>query len=341
MDLEHYKSRVVMEHSEEVVQEWLDSMTKHLRWRPKSEPVISSESNDDAKKKSAQSDDSVADPQTDSTGEGDEALVTESSGSDEVVDQPSVVEEVVVILDTHLEVEQHFLSHGFEREFESDKIMSVLANVPAKMIDPGLLALLKSTVSEERRYPGKLASILCRQMSGRHLAVFKWKKHLHCGPARPRNVPDDMVMAERPSALFHWVISNPGGKIDTMWKELLPEDVDDDARHLWYHDLHWLINEGIVLLFSDGKLHAAKELQKKLKKPKSAEKPKESPKSKEEKSNEAPQSVASEEVADVSDDSKLKTVEFAVVDAELSSEAEHQPEQETKMPTEGSEEHKG
>ena len=37
MALDRYKSKVVMEHGEEVVQEWLDSMTKHVRWRPKTE----------------------------------------------------------------------------------------------------------------------------------------------------------------------------------------------------------------------------------------------------------------------------------------------------------------
>lgn len=242
--LDRYKSKIVMEHSEEAVQGWLDSMTKHKRWRPKAEDK--------------------AEGKTEDKETGSDAAVGEAA--DEAAPDAGAVasvEEVAVILDSRLEVDQHFMAHGFASEYESGKTMSVLANVPAKMIDPGLLTLLKATVSEERRYPGKLASILCRQLSGRHLAVFKWKKHLHCGPARPRKVPDDLLMAERPSELFHWVIAHPGGNIDAMWKELLPADVDDETRHLWYHDLHWLINEGIVLLFSDGKLHAAKELQKK------------------------------------------------------------------------------
>lgn len=260
MALDRYKAKIVMEHGEESVQEWLDSMTKHVRWRPKSEaPEVSSgpaEEKEDEPK-------------------NDGETVSESTAESSETAAPAI-EETVVILDTRLEVEQHFLTHGFNDEFESGKVLSVLANVPPKMIDPGLLTLLKETVREERRYPGKLASILCRQMSGRHLAVFKWKKHLHCGPARPRKVSDDMVMAERPAELFHWVINNPSGNIDAMWKDLLPSDIDDDTRHLWYHDLHWLINEGIVLLFSDGKLHAAKELQKKTT-PKKVEAKKEKP----------------------------------------------------------------
>lgn len=262
MALDRYKSKIVMEHGEEAVQQWLDSMTKHVRWRPKSELVAE----DGQEEKSTQ--ENVSEVSEVGEAEPVVAEVTEVAAPE--------VEKTVVILDSRLEVEQHFLSHGFEDEFEVGKTMSVLANVPSKMIDPGLFVLLKNTVTEERRYPGKLASILCRQMSGRHLAVFKWKKHLHCGPARPRKVSDEMVMAERPSELFHWVIANPGGNIDAMWKEILPEDVDDETKHLWYHDLHWLINEGIVLLFSDGKLHAAKELQQKSE----AAKPKKSKKAK-------------------------------------------------------------
>ena len=69
-------------------------------------------------------------------------------------------------------------------------------------------------------------------------------------------------MADRPAALFKWVSNHPAGKIEDMWKDLFPDNIDDDTKHLWYHDLHWLINEGFVILFSDGTLHAAKELDK-------------------------------------------------------------------------------
>ena len=168
-------------------------------------------------------------------------------------------EETVVILDNHREVEQHFLEHGFEKEFYQGKAVSALANIPPKMISAGLMTLLRNTVAEEKRYPGNLASILCRQMSGRHLAVYKWKKRLHCGPARPRHVSKDLVMADRPGKMFQWVADHAGGNIDELWKECLPAEIDEATRHTWYHDLHWLINEGLVLLLSDGTLHAAKE----------------------------------------------------------------------------------
>jgi len=263
MALDRYKSKIVMEHTEEAVQEWVDSMRKHKRWRPKTEKPVEEPEDKSPEPAEATEAAEVKTPEADVP----ETEVAEADAQTEtpatpILEEP-VIEETVVILNNHREVEQHFLSHGFEKEFESGKITSALANIPPHMISPGLMSLLKTIVAEEKRYPGNLASILCRQMSGRHLAVYKWKKRLHCGPARPKRVSDDMVMADRPSALFHWVISHPGGKIDTMWKDCMPADVDDDAKHLWYHDLHWLINEGLVLLLSDGTLHAAKELEKK------------------------------------------------------------------------------
>ena len=66
-------------------------------------------------------------------------------------------------------------------------------------------------------------------------------------------------MADRPGKMFQWVTDHAGGNIDELWKECLPAELDEATRHTWYHDLHWLINEGLVLLLSAGTLHAAKE----------------------------------------------------------------------------------
>ncbi len=315
MPIERYKSKIIMEHGEEAVQEWVDAMCQHKRWRPKSEQAADEKQESEEQQQADQKQDH---PDVESDVKAEEDAVDavapateEPSSQDDVpaaeneaeqaetpeaetpeaetpeaetpeaeapepdepeAEQPEDSEpappaptsqETVVILDNRRELEQHFLAHGFEKEFYEGKTVSALANIPAKMISPGLMSLLKNTVAEEKRYPGNLASILCRQMSGRHLAVFKWKKRLHCGPARPRHVADDMVMADRPAKMFHWVIDHPGGNIEELWKDCLPADVDEQTRHTWYHDLHWLINEGLALLFSDGTLHAAKELNSK------------------------------------------------------------------------------
>ncbi|MFK7910744.1 MAG: hypothetical protein AB8F34_09075 [Akkermansiaceae bacterium] len=268
MSLDRYKSKIVMEHGEDAVEKWIEQEKKQSVWRPKSKVASEPEKTEETTDDQAAPESAPADEVIDDTAAGEVTDAAPDSLSDGKSDQVEVtqpekpiIDDAVPVFKSRREVEQHFLTSGFDEAFTTSKTISVLANVPPKMISPGLTATLRHVVAEEKRYPGKLASFLCRQMSGRHLAVFKWKKRLHCGPARPKHVPSDMVMADRPSKLFHWVLDHPSGKLDKMWKDCLPAEVDDETRHAWYHDLHWLINEGLVLLFSDGTLHAAKEQQ--------------------------------------------------------------------------------
>lgn len=182
--------------------------------------------------------------------------------------------------DSSKEMLAHFSSTKFDEVYHETHRADVIANVPAKHLSPALLTGLKAIVADQRRYPGKLASFLCRQMSGRQLAVFKWQGKLHAGPSRPHSVPEDLTMAERPQAIVTWVRSNAGTGIDKLWEAVLPKDVDDELKKAWYHDLHWLINQGYILLMSDGNLFAAE--NKNMEKPAKAgaKKPVESKKQK-------------------------------------------------------------
>ena len=36
------------------------------------------------------------------------------------------------------------------------------------------------------------------------------------------------------------------------------DGADEDTKHLWYHDLHWILNQGYGILLSDSTLHLAK-----------------------------------------------------------------------------------
>ena len=260
MSFDHFKSKIVMEHGEEVLEQWVEQEKKQLLWRPKAV------AHDAKEEEAADEDDAKSETITEEITENKELSEVSDEAAQEVAevteDKSPGISETVPVFKTRQEVDQHFQVHGFEQIYTAKKHASVLANISRKLLSPGLVATLKHVVAEEKRYPGKLASFLCRQMSGRHLAVFKWKKRLHCGPARPKHVSDDLVMADRPAKLFHWVLDHPSGSLDKMWQDCLPEGIEEKERHVWYHDLHWLINEGLVLLFSDGSLHAAKEQRK-------------------------------------------------------------------------------
>lgn len=221
MDLERYKSRIIVEKGEEAVSAWLESMKKKTQYK-----LVS-----------------------------DEAVVLE--------DEKAML--------------AHFEANLFAEIFRTTHRADVDSQIPGKLLSPGLLTLLKDTIADQRRYPGKLAPFLCRQLSGRHLAVFKWQGKLHCGPSRPHAIADDVTLADRPAALDKWVSGNQGAGVDALWKALLSEDVTEEAKKEWFHDLHWMINQGYIVLLSDGHIFtssAAKagELKKKAE-PKKEETP--------------------------------------------------------------------
>jgi len=167
------------------------------------------------------------------------------------------------VLDSAAAMTQHFEANHFEKEFRATHRANVPSSIPAKQLSPGLLTALKEIISDQTRYPGKLASFLCRQLSGRHLAVFKWQGKLHAGPSRPHAVAQETVMADRPSAMLTWINENIGAGIDELWKAVLPEGADDKVKHEWYHDLHWLLNQGHAVLLEDGHVFPSSESKKK------------------------------------------------------------------------------
>lgn len=201
MDIAAYKSRVVTESGEEVVNAWLESMKVQQQYR--------------------------------------------AVGDEEV------------ILSDWKALLAHFDEKHFAEVYRLTHRADVDSQIPGKLLSPGLLTLLKETIAEQRRYPGKLAPFLCRQLSGRHLAVFKWQGKLHTGPSRPHVIPEADTLADRPEALRKWVSEHPGAGVDELWKQLLPEDATDEHKKEWYHDLHWMINQGFIILLSDGHIFAS------------------------------------------------------------------------------------
>ncbi len=311
MSIDRYKSKVVMERSEEAVEAWLESMKTVTKWREvtKADLAARKAAAEKEKEEAAQKEAAEAKPEevvsenavTEEQSENVEAPVVEpsvesvseeavekpeetatpESASEEAVEasdsssedeaapaEPSTVDEEpssdepapeVPLFATSREVEHHFLQHHFNKAFEQTNRSWVLGNIQGKMLSPGLLTLLKDTVLEEKRYPASLMPVVCRQLSGRHLAVFKWQKKLKVGPSRPRAAADDLKLAERPQAILDYLKENSGKEVAQLWETLMPKDATDEQKHEWYHDLHWLLNQGHAILLSENvTLHLAK-----------------------------------------------------------------------------------
>ena len=162
------------------------------------------------------------------------------------------------LIKTRAEVEQHFTKNHFDKVYKQVQISWVPSSIPKRLLSPGLFTLLKEVISEEKRYPGKLSSLMCRQLSGRNIAVFKLQKKLKAGPSRPHAIPAIDSLSKRPQALLQWALANDGKGIDLLWKDLLPKDVSEEEKAQWYHDLKWLLTQGFLSLMEEGQIFYSK-----------------------------------------------------------------------------------
>lgn len=359
MPLERFKSKIVMERGEETVAAWLESMKITTQWKISSGEVTETEEIP-AEEKAAEPEAAAeetpaavvpAEVETPAAEESAEnAAAPEETPEAEVVSEEvseeSAAEEAPVaseepaseeLFKTTQEVEQHFLANHFEATFEETNRAWVMGDIQGEFLSPGLLTLLKNSVIEEKRYPANLMPIVCRQLSGRHVAVFKWQKKLKVGPSRPHAIPADMKIAERPQAIVDYLQKNSGKKLEELWKTTFAEDATDEQKAEWYHDLHWLLNQGHAVLLSDTTLHLSKSGDqpappaKKSAKKKAAKKAapkKEKPESKEAPATEAPatEALTPEPAAETAAATPEKTEPAAEVEAEKPAESGEKPE---------------
>ncbi|MEM9080770.1 MAG: hypothetical protein AAGC74_08785 [Verrucomicrobiota bacterium] len=287
ISLEDFKRKIRVESGEEAVNAWIESQKKQVHYRPlttdeilakrkaASKEATAEQSKTDAPAETPAAQDSPAEPATaettspeeeptptpESDAAPQEEATTDDSTSNEAPE--AAAEETPAPSDADLikdrnDLQRHFADHHFKNVFAESNRAWVPGSIAGKLLSPGLLTLLKETVAEERRYPAKLTPVLCRQLSGRHLAVFKWKKKLKAGPARPHAVPDDISLADRPKQLLNWIESNSGHNLEALWTAVFPQDASDEQKRAFYHDLHWLLNQGYVILLDDSTVHLAK-----------------------------------------------------------------------------------
>jgi len=298
MSIDAYKAKVRTEHGEEVVEAWLESMKTVTKWKvaepkeeepkaddleakevteesadPASEPEVAPEvaaleqseeapatEEPAAEVEAPAAEESPAVEESDPAVEESPAEESEAEEGAPEIEEPAPAEEKPVeLFDDARAVERHFAENHFEEVFEETNRAWVMGDIRGNLLSPGLLTLLKQGVAEEKRYPANLMPLVCRQLSGRHVAVFKWKKKLKVGPSRPHAVSAETPLAERPQAIINFLERNSGKQLKDLWDALLPENATDEVKHEWFHDLHWLLNQGHAILLSDTTLHLSKQ----------------------------------------------------------------------------------
>ena len=297
MSIDAYKAKVRTEHGEEVVEAWLESMKTVTKWKvaepkeeePKADDLeakeVTEESADPASEPEAApelaaleqseeapateepaaeveapaAEESPAVEESDPAVEESPAEESEAEEGAPEIEEPAPAEEKPVeLFDNARAVERHFAENHFEEVFEETNRAWVMGDIRGNLLSPGLLTLLKQGVAEEKRYPASLMPVVCRQLSGRHVAVFKWKKKLKVGPSRPHAVPTETPLAERPRAMIDHLLKNSGVALKDFWGAVMPSDVTDEQKHDWFQDFQWLLSQGHIILLSDTTVHLAK-----------------------------------------------------------------------------------
>lgn len=157
----------------------------------------------------------------------------------------------------------HFQKELFAEEFPTHKRTFVASDASFKTLSEGLASGLLEVIAEQNRYPGDLSSFLCRQLSGRKLAVYKWQNKLHAGPSRPHQMPQESPLADRPQAIYTWMLEHSGQPVDKMWEAVLPKDLAEEENDNWLKDLKWMLTEGYLVLLENGRLHLSSDSKKK------------------------------------------------------------------------------
>ena len=288
MSLDAYKAKVRTERGEEAVEAWLESMKQVTKWKPKSgeeeapaeeaapvaeerpvaDPPVAEEvpaevGAEPAAEEPVAEEVAPEEPVAEVEADCEEAAaeeVTEETPEPEAAsgEEGAQEDDSAELLDDARALERHFADTHFEKVFEETDRAWVIGDIKGNLLSPGLLTLLKRCVAEEKRYPSSLMPLVCRQLSGRHVAVFKWDKKLKVGPSRPHAVSTETPLAERPQAMIKYLEQHSGAVLKDFWAAVRPAEVSDSVKHDWLQDFQWLLSQGHIILLSDTTVHLAK-----------------------------------------------------------------------------------
>jgi hypothetical protein len=187
------------------------------------------------------------------------------------------------------EVEKHFRATHKETIIKSVESL-VIAGVPSRTLrSRGLQQLIRAEWEQQKYFPLQLATKLSQQFASHGLQFFKVNKTFtHVAVARPQFL--DLAttpVSESIKRIVEFINAHPKCTRRKLIESLAPSpaiiEVKPDEQKsaeptpeqtAIIADLHWLVHQGHVLEFADGKLDTAK---KPLPKPPKPEKKKEKP----------------------------------------------------------------
>ena len=168
-----------------------------------------------------------------------------------------------VTLESMKAVEDDFVQHHYSQVYETVDKVFVNGATPMANLSPGLAAHLSILSGKHRRAPQILIPNLCHGLARHHMPIYKWHGRHFTGPCRIRSVPEDMVLADRMTAILNWSKEHSGNKVDAMFAELsgVPAGTDDESKQAaadayapYTADMIWLMEQGFIVVTNDNSI---------------------------------------------------------------------------------------
>ncbi len=211
------------------------------------------------------------------------------------------------------EVEQHFRETFLPNLIKPVETFKLPAGVPKHILAPALQGLLRRALDEQRRFPLRVATVLSQQFARHGLQFFKVNKTVtHVCVARPHYLDlTTTIVSDGVRRIVDYINSHPGCTRKKLLETLAPTPpkpptppaepkpaepapadsataipdavapaptappapVPTPEQTSIITDLHWLIHQGHVIEFTNGRMETAKQPAPKPPKPPTPPKP--------------------------------------------------------------------
>ena len=196
------------------------------------------------------------------------------------------------------EVVDHFKAHHLKKTLKTGETLRVSATAGLQNPDKSVRKLIQFYLEEQQNFPLESATILGRMFSRQGLQVFSFarngrdRSHLYVSAARPRRLSEGGILSKEIQRIMDFVRATPDCTRKKLIQSLRPQTEPHPAAspsptaeepssaaaketeaapaipavNQWTAEekaiianLRWLIHEGHVIEFSDGKIETAKQ----------------------------------------------------------------------------------
>ena len=165
---------------------------------------------------------------------------------------------------TRAEFEAHFRTHHADSSVIETREAIVHATVTREQLSPGLGRLLRRHIDEAKKHLFELSQKIAHGLERRGLKLFKRRSgKMFVSRVKPRAIDPGVVFSERVGAIVNAIKAEAGIDITKLVETVAPTVAAEapaegqsppgptEEQMAVMRDLHWLAEEGYVILYSD------------------------------------------------------------------------------------------